>query len=103
MEIMLNGPTFIFPEINREKGEIKRVSEEVFGNQDVESFFLRFSDAAKTASLVELSEDMWSRLENTDSHDIQPQDWQMVEEHAVAGHPDYPRDWQLFKTLYEQG
>ena len=90
------------PDIQKEQGEIRRVSKEVFHEADAGKFFLRFREAAKTASLLDLSEDAWSRLENTDSHDITPQNWVQVEENAIAGHSDHPRDWQLLRTLYEQ-
>ncbi|MDO8469676.1 MAG: hypothetical protein Q7S84_01470 [bacterium] len=94
---------FIVPDVSRERGEIERVAVEVFGAQDTGEFFSRFLEAAKTAPLVELSEDIWSRLENTDSYDIPPKDWPLVKEHAVEGHPDHPRDWRFYKTRYEQG
>ena len=78
----------------------------MFGNQDAQSnedFFLHFLESAKTAPLVELSEDVWSRVENTDSYRIAPNDWEDVEDCAVVGHPDRPRDWKLFRELYEKG
>jgi hypothetical protein len=99
----INKPNFVSPEIAKEAGEIRRVAEEVFGDRDAENFLSRFMEAAKTAPLTELSEDMWSQLENTDSYGIPPQDWSLVEEHAVAGHSSNSRDWQLLKARYEQG
>jgi hypothetical protein len=36
---LLQRPDFISPDVAKEKGEIKRVSQEVFGNQD-RRFFL---------------------------------------------------------------
>lgn len=106
MEKIPNNPTFTLPEIEKEKGEIKRVFREVFGGQDAQetdNFFLRFSEAGASASMAELTEEMWSKLENTDSYGIALQDWSGVEEHAVAGHADHPRDWQLLKSQYEAG
>jgi hypothetical protein len=99
-------PTFIAPTIAEEKGEIKRVSIELFGNpdaQETENFFLCFSAVARTAQLVELSEDMWKQLENTDSYNISLDDWSLVEKRAALGHSDQPRDWQLLKIQFEQG
>ncbi|MDO8496339.1 MAG: hypothetical protein Q7S43_02830 [bacterium] len=103
MEKIINGPNFIMPIIERETGEIERVGEEVFGNRNKEEFLAHFLKVAKTSSLVELSEDLWEKLENTDSHDIPLNDWSLVEEHAVNGNPNHPRDWQLCKKLYEEG
>ena len=102
MERASNIPSFTTPDINKERGEIERISMEVFGDQNTQDFFSGFLEVAKTAPLVELSDDIWSRLENTDSYDIPRQGWAIVEEHAVGGHPDHPRDWQFYKTLYEQ-
>ena len=79
---------------------------ELFGNPDkqaTENFFLRFSAVARTSPLVDLSEDMWKQLENTDSYDISSKNWALVEEHAVAGHMDRPRDWRTLKTQFEDG
>ena len=106
MERIRNQPTFVTPEIEKEKGEIERVSREVFGNQDAQgtkNFFSQFLEAAKIAPLIELSEEMWGQLENTDSYDIALEDWSDVEGHAVAGHANHPRDWQLLKAQYEEG
>ncbi len=91
------------PVIERETGEIERVGEEVFGNINKEEFLAHFLKVAKTSSLVELSEDLWEKLENTDSYDIPLNDWSLVEEHAVGGHPDHPRDWRWYKKLCEEG
>ena len=98
-----NTPTFIVPALERERGEVERVAEEVFGKKDTEQFVMRFFEIARSAPLVDLSEDMWSRLENTDSYGISPRDWSYVNECAVMGHPDHPRDWRGYKTRYEKG
>jgi len=101
-----NTPSFIVPDLGKERGEIGRVAQEVFNLNDPEEvrrFCARFLDAAKNAPLVELSEDVWSKLENTDSYEIAPNDWDRVNDHAVAGHPDSPRNWKSCKTLYEEG
>jgi len=50
-------PNFVIPKVAEEKGEIKRVSMELFGNPDkqaTENFFLRFSAVARTSPLVDL-------------------------------------------------
>ncbi len=106
MEKIPNIPTFVVPNLERERGEIRRVAQEVFDLNDPEKirqFGIQFLEAAKTAPLVELSEDIWSKLQNTDSYGIPSQDWSLVEEHAVGGHPDSPRDWQFYKARCEQG
>ena len=96
-------PNFIMPVVEREAGEIARVGEEVFGDKNARQFIKRFLEVAKTSPLIELSEDLWEKLENTDSYDIPPNDWSLVEKHAVEGHPDHPRDWQFYKKFYEEG
>jgi hypothetical protein len=106
MEKIPTNPSFINPDLAKERGEIGRVAQEVFSIEDpdeIRKFGERFLEAAKTAPLVELSEEMWSQLENTDSYGIPSQDWAVVEDHAVVGHADHPRDWESLKRQYEQG
>lgn len=103
MERIPQGPVFLFPDVEKERGEIERVAGEVFGEKDARDFFQRFSDAARSATLEDLSEDMWRRLLNTDSHDIPLAGWSDVEACAVEGHADHPRDWQALRSSYEQG
>ena len=99
----IQSPNWISPDLQKERGEIERVSLEVFQEQDTNKFFSQFLKASKEAKLIEISEDMWQQLENTDSFEISSQDWDTVRIHAEDEHPDHPRDWKYYKTIYEQG
>lgn len=91
---------FVFPDASYEHGEIARVAE-TFGKENPKKFTDEFLEKAKASSLVELPEDTWSRLENTDSYDISAGDWETVEYHAVEGNPEHPRDWKKTKEEIE--
>ena len=94
--------TFAFPNVETERGEIERVGQE-FSEEELDVFVSRFIEVAKKAQLISMSEEMWSRLENTDSYDILPGDWEKVDSHFVAGKPEAPRDWQKLKSKLEKG
>ncbi len=94
-------PKFVFPRVERESGEIERVAA-VF-DHDPKEFGPAFCEVAERTDLVELSEDVWSHLENTDSFGIKVGDWNAVQEHAVDGHPEHHRDWNFHKTTMESG
>ena len=83
MEKILN-PTFFIPDIAYERGEIERVSMDVFQDPNTNDFFLRFLEAARKAPLVPLSKEMWKKLENTDSYEIASQDWASVAGNSAA-------------------
>lgn len=95
-------PRFCLPNVEKERGEILRVAHE-FGATNPDSFANLFIEGSKGVELVPLDADTWLKLENTDSFDIQPGDWENVEHHSVLGHPDHPRDWQNLKHLMEEG
>ena len=97
-----NIASFVFPNIEAERGEIERVAGE-FAKENSQTFARRLIEQAKVSELVAMDEDMWSRLENTDSFDIRIADWETVEQHAVAGHAESPRDWQALKKKIESG
>ncbi len=86
---------FIFSTIEKERGEIERVAEK-FEPQDLEAFVASFYEAAQKASLVDLTEQIWSTLENTDSFDISNQGWEQVTEHVthVNEVTGSARDWE---------
>lgn len=81
---------FTFPNVEGERGEINRVAEH-FG-YDQERFAHEFLLRAKNTSLTSLTDEVWSRLDNTDScSEINYGDWSAVERHAVG----YGRkEWQ---------
>ena len=94
------NPAFVFPEVERESTEIQRVAKE-FAHADQDQFLSRFIETARESQLTQLSEDVWSNLENTDSFDVNRGDWDLVNNHAVNGHPHRPRDWKLLKSKME--
>lgn len=66
-------------------------------------FLEKFVEQARKNTLVTLAEDLWSKLENTDSYDIPKGDFEMVKYHAVEGNPNAPRDWETLKSKMEKG
>ena len=91
---------FVFPNIESEMGEIERVAA-TFSSEDQGAFIGRFIEKAKIASLSPLSEEIWSKLENTDSFGILAGDWNEVEYHAKA--EPVLRDWQGLRAKIEDG
>ena len=57
--------------------------------------------AKEEGKLELLSEDVWGRLENTESHEFDKDEWRIVKEVSEA--QERVRDWQKFKTLEEKG
>lgn len=77
------------PAIFDESGELKRVAEEFKIDVSVVEYL------AQRGELVELSDDVWRSLENTDSNDIETGDLARVSE--LAGYVN--RDWE---SLHER-
>lgn len=75
---------FKYPDIATEQGEFERVSKE-FG---IDTSVLEY--LAQNGELVELREDIWQILENTDSSDISPGDFEKVAELSAQVN----RDWE---------
>lgn len=75
---------FKYPDITSERGEFERVSKE-FG---IDTLVLEY--LAQNGKLVELREDIWQILENTDSSDIMPSDFEKVAELSTQVN----RDWE---------
>ncbi len=95
---------FVFPDIEKERGEIERVAQK-YNPQNPEVFVRNFYEKAQQASLVDLTEEMWSILDNTDSFDISGSGWK-----EIAGHINHTnqetgsiRDWEDLKRKMEQG
>ncbi len=97
-----NSEIFSFPDLKTEQGEIERVAQ-VYASGDPKTFIGHFLEQAKGAVLVPLTDELWSKLENTDSYDIPAEDWDLVEHHAVAGHPEHARDWRSLRVKIESG
>ncbi len=91
--------------VGDEPGEIERVAR-TFAPEDVPVFIERFYVRAENAREQELTEEVWARLDNTDSYDIAPNDFAQIEEHI--SHCNYggnrtTRDWQYLKGKMERG
>ncbi len=72
---------FAFPDVEQERGEIERAAQK-YSPQNSEEFVRFFYEKAQEATLVELTEEMWSILDNTDSFDIPNNGWEKVAEHV---------------------
>ena len=79
---------FQMPQLARESGEFERVGKQ-FG---IDSSVLLFQ--AQLGTLVELDEDTWNQLENTDSYDLSPGDWEAVDQLATMA----ARDWRSIRN-----
>lgn len=95
---------FTLPTIESERGEIERVAQ-TFSSQNQEEFVRIFKEKAQEAELVNLTEDMWSVLENTDSFDIAHDDWEQVAEHVNHTNRETgaDRSWEDLRLKIEQG
>ena len=95
---------FIFPVLDNEKGEILRVAEQ-YAPENERDFVSKFLEAYKKAKLVDLNNDIWSKLENTDSFDIPVGGFDKIEEQIsyTNQETDATRDWQDIKEKMEQG
>ena len=80
---------FIFPNVAKEYGEFERVA--ALYNLNVDKII----QIATQGQMVELSEDLWSLLENTDSYDIELGDWEFVA--SCADQQEVPRDWKSLR------
>lgn len=87
---------FRFPDIESEAGEFERVASE-FGYDSSVLMFL-----ARDGQMVSLDNDLWSRLENTDSNDFELGGWEAVHDHS---NPDgeHKRDWESLRSKIESG
>jgi hypothetical protein len=97
--------TFKFPSIEEELGEIERVAELFYQDDDLVRFRELFVEKAKNSVLSELSEEDWQKLENTDSFDIGIGDWDSIEEHIAYTNQETGanRNWQTLKPKMENG
>jgi hypothetical protein len=97
-----NEANFIFPSIEKELGEIQRVAQK-YNPQNQEAFVSTFSERAEKAKLVDLTEEIWRALDNTDSFDIPHNGWQQVAEHIDHTNKETgaTRDWKDLKQKME--
>lgn len=89
---------FVFPSYENEKGEIRRVAE-LFSPNDPNEFIRLFLERYSLAKLIYLTDDIWSKLDNTDSFDILEGDWEAVEDAALEN----DRDYMKFRKAIESG
>ncbi len=80
-----------------EEGELDRVTE-LFAKKDPEKFKREFDRLFHSQPLVEFSEDVWQKLENTDSLQIKKGSWKLVEEIIKDS-----RDWKRLRLQMVQG
>lgn len=88
---------FILPNIYSEEdmGELKRVAETF--NLNIEDLL----ESAEAGDLLDLNEDIWSQLDNTDSNEVSEGDWTKVA--YLSEQQDEPRDWKRLKNRLETG
>ncbi len=97
----LSSDVFRFPSLKNQIGEIERVAN-TFDTTNKKSFIEKFMQKARHSTLIGMSEELWKKLENTDSLKILAGDWDAVALHAYHG-GDSPRDWQSLKLRMESG
>lgn len=78
------------PDIDYEYGEIERVAE-YFGKTAQEKLRIReeLSRGAQQAEMIDLTEDLWQELENTDSFDVTPDDYTSIRDCVEACNRNY--------------
>jgi len=77
--------------INDERGEIVRAAEE----EGIDEMDL--TDAFRRGKVIELTDSIWSQIENTDSYDIQSR------EEAIALAKEYGKDWEPIDQAVKTG
>ncbi len=87
---------FKYPNIEKEEGEFARVAAE-FG---IETSVLMF--LAQSGELIQMDEELLSRLENTDAHTVQEGDWEMVHDHSNPNGV-FKRDWVALRDKLAAG
>ncbi len=87
---------FKYPDILKEEGEFGRVAEE-FG---IDTSALMFQ--ARNGELVQLTDDLLSRLENTEANTFDVGDWDAVH-HNSNPNGIFKRDWKTLKDKIDRG
>lgn len=73
-------PNWIKPNLRDEAGEIKRVLEDFLGIEPSRENIIMLANVLEAESLVELTDELWEQLENTDSfHKVTRGDFETVE------------------------
>jgi len=87
---------FKYPDIENEKVEFDRVAQ-TFG---IETSVLMFE--AHTGELVQLTDDVWNKLENTDANSFEVGDWEAVHDHSNPN-GQKKRDWEELRDKISKG
>ena len=87
---------FGFPDIEKERGEFERVASSYGVDADTLLFL-----AGEEGVLQDLGEDLWSKLENTDSNRFGVGAWDEVREASES--QEVKREWKTLKEKMERG
>jgi hypothetical protein len=100
MRNTLQGTVFFArPELEYELGEVERVAEE-FAKDNPKKFKEEFIEKFGSAPMIELTDELWSKLENTESSsEISKGDWARVAGIAEG----FDRNWKKPKGKMERG
>ena len=100
-DIEKGTPPSKFPSFEHEEGEIERV--QAYFQIKTENFVQKFLEKARATQLVQLTDEIWDTVENTDSHsdNILRGDWDKVAECSDAH--EVKRDWQTPKRKLQTG
>jgi hypothetical protein len=100
----LQKETFILPNVENEIGEIERVAQK-YSPQNPSAFAQSFIEKAKATKLVSLTDDMWSKLDNSDSWQIEKGNWTKVAETVdhYNKETNSNRTWENLKQQMEDG
>ncbi len=94
---VLKRSIFFSPSILKEElGEIERTAK-IFKSEDAKGFMKKFIERAEKGNLVDLTEDIWAKLENTDSYDIPVGGFEVVQHNAEQ----VGREWKSKKKALE--
>lgn len=101
-------PRFVRPEIAGEKDEIVRVIKEFFADMQPTPSPEQLIELFEKASIVELSDADWERLENTDSfHGVQAGDVErartITEDYNKELPEQYHRDFDALLAAFKKG
>ncbi|HUO56037.1 MAG TPA: hypothetical protein VMU27_01195 [Candidatus Paceibacterota bacterium] len=99
-----NESVFVLPNVEKELGEIERVAQK-YSPQDPEVFVNTFVEKAKQATLVDLTEEVWGSLDNTDSFYIPAGGWEKIAEHVEYENKETGanRSWEDLRRKMQQG
>src|SRR3989344_6563053 len=89
---------FGFPDILSERVAIEKAASN-FALDNAQGFVQRFERVARASRVVPLEEDVWSKLENTDSYQVGKGEWSKVRQATFKS--GNGSDWKDIKGLVE--